>query len=470
VLTLIRALADAHTPASIAQALVGAMPGLLQLKLTVGGTAWTLGPKETLKSAPAAAVESPADLLPAHSRRPEAIAARQAGAARLWTFCPTPGSSLALALASRSTTSDATLVALVSLALRHVEVVARVAELSRRAQRDTTQLQQALAEVTLPPGLVAAGPAMRAVLFDLVPLVARQPTTVLLRGETGTGKEVIARRIHAASNRANRPFLKVNCGALPEQLVESALFGHERGAFTGANSRHLGLFERADGGTLLLDEVAELPLAAQVKLLRVLQDGDFERVGGERTLHVDVRILAATHRPLEQLVAREAFRADLFYRLNVFPITLPPLRERAEELAPLTHAIVARLSQRLNRPAPQLSTAGLKRLQHHAWPGNIRELENVLERALLLSPGDTLVIPPLDAATAPTPRLATAERLDDALRDAIQAALDACDGKVFGPNGAAQRLGLKPTTLQSKLKKLGLSSSRAQSSSPRRTS
>ncbi len=446
------------------------MPGLLRLNLTVGTTAWSSTRSGAIASAPVTGADAPCDLEPAKSRRPDAIAARSAGAARLWTFCPSPGTSVTLALASKSTTADATIVALVTSALRHVEVVARVAELSRRAQRDSTHLQQALAEVTLPPELVATGPAMRTVLFDLVPLVARQPTTVLLRGETGTGKEVIARRIHAASNRANRPFLKVNCGALPEQLVESVLFGHERGAFTGATARHLGLFERADGGTLLLDEVAELPLPAQVKLLRVLQDGELERVGGERTIHVDVRILAATHRPLEQLVAREAFRADLFYRLNVFPLTLPPLRERLEELPALAHAILSRLSQRSSRRPPRLSPSGLKRLQHHPWPGNIRELENVLERALLLSPGDTLAIPPFDAPSVAAPRPGTAERLDDALRDAIRAALDACDGRVFGPKGAALRLGLKPTTLQSKMKKLGLSSSRAQSWNPRRTS
>lgn len=338
--------------------------------------------------------------------------------------------------------------------LRQVEVLGRVAAIARRSQGDRRQLQEELDRVALPRDIVAVGPAMRAVFEEMVPLVARQDTTVLVRGETGTGKEVVARRIHALSRRASRPFLTVNCGALPEGLVESALFGHERGAFTGAATRHMGFFERSHRGTLLLDEVGELPRAAQAKLLRVLQGGDFSRVGGEASVLVDVRVIAATHRPLEAMVASGAFREDLYYRLNVFPILLPPLRERPEDLEILTLALVEKLAAKLGQSAPRVSARAMASLRAHPFPGNLRELENLLERALILSTGDSLSFP---AGALPIAAGEMAPKsYEAAMRACIERALEASGGKIYGPNGAAAALGLKPTTLQSKLKKLGI--------------
>jgi formate hydrogenlyase transcriptional activator len=349
---------------------------------------------------------------------------------------------------------------ILSVAFHQALVLARVAMVSRRAHTDNRALRDELQRVVLPPDIIARSPAMHAIFHEIIPLVARQTTTVLLHGESGTGKEVIARRIHALSLREHRPFLKVNCGALPEHLVESTLFGHERGSFTGATRRHEGLFERAHGGTLLLDEVGELPSAAQVKLLRVLQEGELERIGGQTTLRVDVRIIAATHRDLEAMARDERFRADLYYRLDVFPILVPPLRDRPEDLDALVPAILHRLAARLGRSPPKISPAALSRLRAYAWPGNVRELENVLERALLMSRDDTLAVPaslgpPRTSRSHAPPggRIATYE---EATRRCIADALSACNGKVYGSSGAAQLLGLKPTTLQSKMKKLGM--------------
>ncbi|MDI3291872.1 sigma 54-interacting transcriptional regulator [Polyangium sp. 15x6] len=347
-----------------------------------------------------------------------------------------------------------------SVALHHASVLTRVATLSRRAHADSRKLRDELQRVLLPPDVIARSPAMQTLLQEVVPLIARQDTTVLIRGESGTGKEVVARRIHALSLRAHRPFLKVNCGALPGELVESTLFGHERGAFTGATQRHEGLFERAHGGTLLLDEIGDLPLTAQVKLLRVLQEGEIERVGGQTPMRVDVRVLAATHRNLEAMVEGGHFRADLYYRLDVFPLVVPPLRERPEDIEAMVPVILDRLALRIGRVPPRVTPEALGRLRAHAWPGNVRELENVLERALLLSPGETLSLPAtfgaarLGPAAAPEPT--HVETYEEASRRCIAAALSQSGGKVYGPGGAARLLGLKPSTLQSKMKKLGM--------------
>ncbi|KYG02207.1 Fis family transcriptional regulator, partial [Sorangium cellulosum] len=338
---------------------------------------------------------------------------------------------------------------LLAVALRQVQVLGRVAAIARRAQGEKRALQEELDRVALPREVVARGPAMRAIFLEMVPLVARQDTTVLVRGETGTGKEVIARRIHALSRRAERPFLAVNCGALPEGLVESALFGHERGA-----ARHLGTFERANGGTLLLDEIGELPRAAQAKLLRVLQEGEIERVGGEGAVRVSVRVIAATHRPLEAMVASGAFREDLYYRLQVFPIVVPPLRERPEDLEPLTRVIVEKVAASFGRRPPRVSAEAMARLRAHDWPGNVRELENVIERSMVMSTGDELV---LSAPLAAAPRAAgRAMTYREAAQRCIEDALRASGGKIYGEDGAAAALGLKPTTLQSKMRKLGI--------------
>jgi transcriptional regulator with GAF, ATPase, and Fis domain len=341
-------------------------------------------------------------------------------------------------------------------ALSSARVVERLAGLSRRAHAEKLQLKDELFRVAS-PAIVASSTAMRQVI-EMIDLVGREETPVLLLGESGTGKEVLARRIHALSRRAARPMLTINCGALPDTLVESTLFGHERGAFTGANQRHAGVFERAHGGTLLLDEVGELPPAAQVKLLRVLQEGELECVGGEATVAVSVRVIAATHRDLDDLVARGVFRTDLYFRLNVFPIRLPPLRERKEDIPLLAEAILSRLATRASQPPLRLTPSVLDRLARHDWPGNIRELENVLERSRVLSRGEALRLAddfgrPV-ARTAGRPPDERSQTFAEWERHGLERALAACGGRIYGRDGAAARLGLKPTTLQSKLRKL----------------
>jgi len=361
--------------------------------------------------------------------------------------------SLAIDAAVDVALADA-LAAIVSSALRHVAVVERVATLSRRAHVEARELRRRILALENADDLVAASPSSRRLVHEILPAVARHDTTVLLRGETGTGKEVLARRIHALSRRHARAFVQVNCGAIPEALVESTLFGHERGAFTGAVSRQRGLFEQAHLGTLLLDEIGDLPLAAQVKLLRVLQSGQLERVGGDRGVAVDVRVIGATNRPLEQMVATRTFREDLYYRVNVFPIVIAPLRERPEDLDALVTAFVARGAQRLGQAPVTVPDSVRRKLRRHAWPGNVRELENVLERALVLGRGGQLRIP-FALTTMPAPD-AGVESLAAATRRSIERALTASEQRIYGPGGAAARLGLKPSTLQSKMAKLGI--------------
>jgi transcriptional regulator with GAF, ATPase, and Fis domain len=247
------------------------------------------------------------------------------------------------------------------------------------------------------------------------------------------------------------------CGALPETLAESVLFGHERGAFTGAHARHVGLFERANGATLFLDEVGELTLPMQARLLRVLERGELERVGGTSVVRADVRIIAATHRDLEQMIADGRFREDLFYRLSVVPITLPPLRERPEDLVPLARAILRGIAERRSEPALELRQSDLARLARWPWPGNVRELRNLLERATILTRGEALALPAGWDASPPT-IAPMAETFDDAQRRILREALEASGGRIYGAGGAAERLGLAPTTLRSKLEKLGLAS------------
>jgi formate hydrogenlyase transcriptional activator len=250
----------------------------------------------------------------------------------------------------------------------------------------------------------------------------------------------------------------VNAAALPETLADSALFGHEKGAFTGATQRHVGVFERAHGGTLLLDEVGDLAAATQVRLLRVLQEGEFERVGGASPVRVDVRVIAATHQPLEQMIADGRFRADLFYRLAVVPLVVPPLRERREDVDGLTAVLLRRHAARFGREVPAVGVEALRRLRAYAWPGNVRELENVLQRALVLTTGDALALPDDFDRAAPVAAVANAGTDDfaEAQRRVIREALTAAEGRVYGPSGAAARLGLAPTTLRSKMDRLGM--------------
>ncbi len=292
----------------------------------------------------------------------------------------------------------------------------------------------------------------------LADIVASGDTSVLLLGETGTGKEVVARRIHEQSPRVDGPFVAVNCAALPESLVESELFGHEKGAFTHAVARKPGKFEIADGGTLFLDEIGDLPGGAQAKLLRVLQDSKVERIGSTSPITVDVRLVAATNLDLEQAVATGAFRSDLYFRLSVFPLVLPRLRDRPSDIPILARHFLRAVGRKLSRPAVDLADAAITRLMGHSWPGNVRELQNVMERASILSPGE---IVEAAAIWLPEPRVARAEpvavtTLADADRRAIHAALEAAQGRISGTSGAAERLGMKPTTLHARMKKLGI--------------
>ncbi len=284
--------------------------------------------------------------------------------------------------------------------------------------------------------------------------VAPTDATVLLQGETGTGKELLARGIHACSQRRERPFVVVNCDALPSSLIESELFGHEKGAFTGAISARAGRFELADCGTLFLDEIAEIPPDSQVKLLRVLQEGQFERLGAVRTREVDVRVIAATHQDLERAMAEGRFRADLYYRLAVFPIHLPPLRERSEDIPLLAWDLIRRRQDKMGCRIGRISKPGMTALRHYSWPGNVRELANVIERALILSRGPELYLDAfLDSLEVEAcPR----ERLEEVEREHFTNVLERCGWRIGGPSNAAEILGMHPSTLRSRLRKLGI--------------
>ena len=292
-------------------------------------------------------------------------------------------------------------------------------------------------------------------VFYLVEKVANTNAGILIQGESGTGKELIAKAIHFNSQRANKPFLAVNCGALPESLLESELFGHTKGSFTGATADKKGLFRSADGGTLFLDEIGEMPLETQVKLLRVLENGEFERLGSSRTLRVDVRVIAATNRKIPDLLRANSFRQDLFYRLSVFPLTMPPLRDRVEDIPALVWAFVKEFSYKMGKPIERVREADLVALQRYPWPGNVRELRNVVERSMILTTGTELRLaaPESDVAGAVGP----ASRL---LRDVEEAhivqVLKSTRGRIRGKGGAAEILGLKPTTLYSRMQRLGI--------------
>ena len=307
-------------------------------------------------------------------------------------------------------------------------------------------------------------------VMDRIGLVVGSNVPVLIFGETGTGKELVARTIHSRSPRCQGPVIRVNCGAIPPELIDSELFGHERGAFTGAAESRRGWFERAHSGTLFLDEIGELPLAAQVRLLRVLQDGCLQRVGAEKTLHVDVRIVAATHRDLSAMVAEGTFREDLWYRIAVFPIVLPPLRERFEDIPDLASHLAHRAALRFGLAEVPLSDNDVRLLRAYSWPGNVRELGAVIDRAAILGDGQTLEIAAALGVTAPPLRMATANHsmppvagatlapLEDAIRGHIETALAQTGGRVEGPHGAARLLDVNPHTLRSKMRKLGIDS------------
>jgi PAS domain S-box-containing protein len=330
-----------------------------------------------------------------------------------------------------------------------------VAQLRDRLQAENVYLMEEVKQQQGFEEIVGRSPALRRVLHQ-VEQVAPTGTTVLITGETGTGKELIARAIHNLSARKDRPMVTVNCGAISAGLVESELFGHEKGAFTGAVTRKIGRFELATDGTIFLDEIGDLPLDLQVKLLRVLQEGELERVGGGRTIKVDVRVIAATHKDLEAAVAEERFRADLFYRLNVFPIRMPALRERAEDIPALVRYFVMKYAARMGKRIDNVPRSVLETLSSYAWPGNVRELANVLERSVIVSRGTTLELGEwvtLPVEPIPVRKSASPEELS---RRRIVEALERSGWRVSGPRGAAQALGLKPTTLEARMKRLGI--------------
>ncbi len=345
---------------------------------------------------------------------------------------------------------------LLAIALHNSLMVEEVRRLNRLLDRENTLLKEEIRNIKREARYVAESPAMRQVM-ERVRLVAPSTSTVLVRGETGTGKEGLARLIHEFSPRFDAPFVAVNLGAIPEGLIESELFGHERGAFTGASRRTIGRFEQAEGGTIFLDEVADAPPPVQVRLLRVLQEREVQRVGGAATVKVDVRVVAATNRDLEKMVERGTFRQDLYYRLAIVPIELPPLRDRPEDVRPLAMHFLGRHSALMHRKAPRVPEAAWRALEAWPWPGNVRELENLVQRALIFSPGPVLQLPELSAAGRPgaaAPGTGAAPgRFDDEVRQLIGRALRATGGRVYGPAGAAALLGLKPTTLQGKLRR-----------------
>jgi formate hydrogenlyase transcriptional activator len=362
--------------------------------------------------------------------------------------------------ASRYTAEDAEfLLALarqIALAVENMLAYEEIARLKARLEEENVYLREEALSGGGLEGIIGESRQIRRVK-QAVTTVAETDATVLITGETGTGKELVARAIHEGSPRRGRTLVKVNCAALPASLIESELFGHERGAFTGALARKLGRFELADRGTLFLDEVGDLPLELQAKLLRVLQEGEFERVGGVQTLKVNVRVVAATNQDLEKAVESGRFRADLYYRLNVFPIAVPPLRERREDIPVLVRHLVIRNAARLGKRIDEVRKRDLEALVAYGWPGNVRELENVVERAVILTRGPALELGDCLPVAAPaSPRSCGMPTLAEIEHVHIIEALRSTRGRVSGPRGAARLLGIKPTTLEARIRRLGI--------------
>jgi transcriptional regulator with GAF, ATPase, and Fis domain len=346
-----------------------------------------------------------------------------------------------------------------------------IADLGRSKERlkdDNVAPREGAGKASMLEEIIGASTGLRSVL-SRVAKVAPTDATVLVTGETGTGKELVARAIHRRSDRASRAFVSVNCSAIPRDLIASELFGHEKGAFTGATQQRLGRFELANGGTIFLDEVGELPPDTQVALLRVLQEREFERVGGTQPIKVDVRVITATNRDLDAAVANGSFRSDLFYRLQVFPIEIPPLRERREDIALLAGYFIDRYSRKAGKNIRHVSQETLELLQSYSWPGNIRELQNVIERSMILCETDIFSIDEswlpqqLLPATEPKHPIELPRRLIAQEKNMIEAALEESGGRVFGPTGAADKLGIPRSTLESKIRSLKIDKNRFRS-------
>jgi formate hydrogenlyase transcriptional activator len=342
-----------------------------------------------------------------------------------------------------------------AVALENHRVAAEIAALRQRLNEERKYLEGDILSEGQFPEIIGASASFKQVL-DQVFIVASSEATVLILGETGTGKELVARAVHRLSRRKGMPFIKVNCAAIPTGLLESELFGHEKGAFTGAVNQKIGRMELADGGTLFLDEVGEIPLDLQPKLLRVLQDQEFERLGSNRTIKVNLRLVAATNRDLARGMAQHEFRSDLFYRLSVFPVRVPALRERPEDIPLLVRHFVRKFAQRMDRHIETIPTETMEALTAWSWPGNVRELENLMERSVILSDGLVLRVPLADLRSE-SRHAASDHSLDGAEREHILRVLRETGGILSGPGGAAHRLGLKRTTLQSKMQRLGIS-------------
>ena len=344
----------------------------------------------------------------------------------------------------------------ISLALDNALAHGRLNASAARLEEERLYLESEIESEYSFEDIVGKSAALREVL-DQVAIVAPTGSTVLLHGETGTGKELIARAIHNLSPRRDRTFVRLNCAAIPSGLVESELFGHEKGAFTGALMQKHGRFELADRGTLFLDEIGDISLDLQPKLLRALQEHEFERLGSNKTIHVDVRLIAATHRDLRAMIRNSQFREDLFYRLNVFPIEVPPLRDRREDIPLLVHYFVSRFSREMRKQIKTIPKQGMQILVNADWPGNVRELENFIERCVILTKGDALHVPPAELNKSSGRAVsATSATFEQAERQAIIDALKYASGKIAGKNGAADRLGLKRTTLQNKMRRLNI--------------
>jgi formate hydrogenlyase transcriptional activator len=343
----------------------------------------------------------------------------------------------------------------IAIAVDNLRAHEETAALKARFEAEAVYLQEEIKTEHNFEEIIGQSRAIRALLKKLEQ-VAPTDATVLIHGETGTGKELLARAVHDRSRRKTRPLVKVNCGSIPSGLVESELFGHERGAFTGATQQRIGRFELAHGGTIFLDEVTELPLDTQVKLLRILQEGEFERVGSSRTMKVDVRVIAATNRNLQEVVRSGAFRSDLFYRLNVFPLEVPALRERREDIPLLVNFFLGKFSKSVGKEIHGLSQKSMERLVQYGWPGNIRELQNVIERAVVLAKGAIVQIDESMLGAEASAEESTIETLENVERSHIIRALQETQWVIHGKKGAAELLGINPSTLRSRMEKLAI--------------